>query len=259
MKTLLIIYIVSWLILLIVYVSNNLLTKNKSGSGKKEPWYFYLLIILLSPICAVYVLYDLIAYSIKQNKEKKIAKIEKLIEDNHKKKLLNIEVQDEFWGIKFGNSLEDFKSKFDSTNIKGLDKRYLELLPGLVSYVVNDSHHQRLFQDTKWDFVIFDFHDNKFCSIRFVNDNYYHLTENIPFDNNKSFNQIFNSFANKYDLINKKIYHGASACGIFKNFIKISINLEDSSMCLPRGSALVNYDTSNICLRFMDLSICGEE
>lgn len=258
MKTLLIIYIVSWLILLIVYVSNNLLKKNKSGSEKKEPWYFYLLIILLSPICAVYVLYDFIAYSIKQNKEKKIAKIEKIIEDNHIKKLLNIEVQDEFWGIKFGDSLEYFKSKIDSTSINELDKIYLKSSPGFNSYVVNDSH-QLLFQDTKWDFVIFDFHDNKFCSIRFVNDNYYHLTENIPFDNNKSFNQIFNSFANKYDLINKKIYHGASASGIFKNFIKISIDLEDSSMCLPRGSALVNYDTSNICLRFMDLSICGEE
>ena len=258
MKTLLIIYIVSWLILLIVYVSNNLLKKNKSGSEKKEPWYIYLLIILFSPICAVYVLYDFIAYSIKQNKEKRIAKIEKIIEDNHIKKLLNIEVQDEFWGIKFGDSLEYFKSKIDSTNINELDKIYLKSSPGFISYVVNDSH-QLLFQDTKWDFVIFDFHDNKFCSIRFVNDKYYHLTENIPFDNNKSFNQIFNSFANKYDLINKKIYHGASACGIFKNFIKISIDLEDSSMCLPRGSALVNYDTSNICLRFMDLSICGEE
>ena len=261
MKTVLIIYIVSWLILLVIFVSNLLLKKNKYESEKKEPWYFYLLIILLSPIWAIYVLYAFLANSINYKKTKlreKNAKILKSIEDNNKQELLCIKIQDEFWGIKFGDSLEYFKSKIDSTNINEFDKNYLELLPGFNSYVVNDSH-QIIFQDTKWDFVIFDFHDNKFCSIRFVKDNYYHLTENIPYENNKSFDLIFNRLAGIYHLITKRRIRDAWGSGIFKNFIKVSINYEDRSMCLHRGTALVNYDTSIIRLRFMDLSICGEE
>ena len=54
MKIILIIYAISWLIILGVYISS-LFSKNKSSSSEKTPWYVYATIILLAPL-AVFIL-----------------------------------------------------------------------------------------------------------------------------------------------------------------------------------------------------------
>ena len=55
MKIVLIIYAVSWLILLVVYIKNSI---RKNGQNK-GPWYFHILIYLLAPLILLFVLLSL--------------------------------------------------------------------------------------------------------------------------------------------------------------------------------------------------------
>ena len=59
MKSVLIVYIVSWFILLAVYVS--LLFIKKKDSSEKQPWYLYILMALFAPLVVPVILYILLS------------------------------------------------------------------------------------------------------------------------------------------------------------------------------------------------------
>lgn len=69
MKILLIIYGISWLILLTVYVAS--LFSKKNNTSEKESWYLYALIIALAPLCVLLIPYLLISSYITKMKQKK--------------------------------------------------------------------------------------------------------------------------------------------------------------------------------------------
>lgn len=84
MKIVLIIYIISWVILLGVYISH-LFSKNKSSSSDKTPWYIYATMIVLAPLAVLILPY--IIYS--NYKDKKVEK--KLKEEREAKKRMKEE------------------------------------------------------------------------------------------------------------------------------------------------------------------------
>lgn len=76
MKTVLIIYGISWIILLVVYLSSKLKKKkeqynNPFNRKSKEPWYFYLAMILFAPLIILVIPYILIDEHIKDKAQKK--------------------------------------------------------------------------------------------------------------------------------------------------------------------------------------------
>ena len=77
MKIVLIIYALSWLILLALYLSHKL-RKNRTPEPK-ESWKFYLLLILFSPLFVLAIPYILISDSIKWKK------VKRRIEENERK------------------------------------------------------------------------------------------------------------------------------------------------------------------------------
>lgn len=72
MKTFLIIYGISWLILLAVYIAS-LFNKKKNVFSEKEPWYLYATIIAVAPLVVLLIPYLLISSFITQKKKKKYA------------------------------------------------------------------------------------------------------------------------------------------------------------------------------------------
>lgn len=72
MNIVLIIYAVSWFILLVVYISS--LISKKIKSSEKEPWYLYALIIALAPLVVLLIPYLMISSFITNKKRKKTAK-----------------------------------------------------------------------------------------------------------------------------------------------------------------------------------------
>lgn len=77
MKTVLIVYAISWLILLGAYFSNRSSKKGKSSFDEKEPWYLYATMIVLAPLAAIltpYFLYEI--YRDKKKEKKRTAERE---------------------------------------------------------------------------------------------------------------------------------------------------------------------------------------
>ena len=68
MKSVLIVYIVSWFILLAVYV--NLLFIKKKDSYEKQPWYLYILMALFAPLVVPVILYILLSTYWEERKNK---------------------------------------------------------------------------------------------------------------------------------------------------------------------------------------------
>ena len=75
MKILLIIYAVSWLILLGVYISS-LFSKNRSSSSEKTPWYVYVAMIVLAPL-AVFILPYILYTDYRDKKQEQKRKAER--------------------------------------------------------------------------------------------------------------------------------------------------------------------------------------
>ena len=73
MKIVLIVYGISWLILMAVYIAS-LFNKRKNVFSEKEPWYLYAIIIAVAPIVVLLIPYLLISSFITNTKEKKAAK-----------------------------------------------------------------------------------------------------------------------------------------------------------------------------------------
>ena len=86
MKTFLIIYGISWLILLTVYIAS-LFNKKKNVFSEKEPWYLYALIIAVAPLVVLLIPYLLISSFITQKKGKKIAMEQEKREADEKAKI----------------------------------------------------------------------------------------------------------------------------------------------------------------------------
>ena len=72
MKIVLIVYVISWLILLAIYIASRF--KKNVDSSEKQPWYLYAIIIVLAPLAVLLVPYILISSFIKKKKETKLAK-----------------------------------------------------------------------------------------------------------------------------------------------------------------------------------------
>ena len=72
MKIVLIVYVISWLILLAIYIASRF--KKNADSSEKQPWYLYAIIIVLAPLAVLLVPYILISSFIKKKKETKLAK-----------------------------------------------------------------------------------------------------------------------------------------------------------------------------------------
>ena len=53
MKTVLIVYVISWLIVLVAVVIRAI--RNGLNYFKKDPWYFYLLLFALAPFCILII------------------------------------------------------------------------------------------------------------------------------------------------------------------------------------------------------------
>ena len=53
MKTVLIVYVISWLIVLVAVVIRAI--RNGLNYFKKDPWYFYLLLFALAPVCILFI------------------------------------------------------------------------------------------------------------------------------------------------------------------------------------------------------------
>lgn len=99
MKIVLIIYVISWLILLAVFISS-LFSKNKSRSNEKTPWYVYAAIILLAPL-AVFIIPYLLYSDYRDNKREK-----KLEAEREEKKRIQ--------KVKKETAMTAFKSAFQS-------------------------------------------------------------------------------------------------------------------------------------------------
>ena len=86
MKITIIIYVVSWLILLAIYISSRV-KKNSTSllSNDSEPWYAYLLFAIFSPIVVIVIPYILIR-DFKSNREKKKKDAEKRQREEEEKK-----------------------------------------------------------------------------------------------------------------------------------------------------------------------------
>lgn len=82
MKILIIIYAVSWLMILAVYIAS-LFSKNRDSS-EKQPWYLYAIIIALAPLAALLIPYLSISSFITKKKEKKAAKEREIREAEEK-------------------------------------------------------------------------------------------------------------------------------------------------------------------------------
>ena len=73
MKIVIIIYIVSWSILLAVYIAS-LIGKKKDRISEKDPWYLYAIIIAFAPLVVLLIPYLLISSYIKEKKHEKAVK-----------------------------------------------------------------------------------------------------------------------------------------------------------------------------------------
>lgn len=71
MKIVIIIYIVSWFILLAVYIAS-LFGKKKNHFSQKEPWYLYAIIIAFAPLIVLLIPYLLISSYITEKKHEKV-------------------------------------------------------------------------------------------------------------------------------------------------------------------------------------------
>ena len=69
MKTTLLIYAISWLILLIVYLTSRL-GKNRDSGKSKDPWYIYVIIFAIAPITVLIIPY-IVWKSAKEEKQRK--------------------------------------------------------------------------------------------------------------------------------------------------------------------------------------------
>lgn len=73
MKIVIIIYIVSWFILLAIYIAS-LFGKKKNHFSEKEPWYLYAIIIAFAPLVILLIPYLLISSYITEKKREKAVK-----------------------------------------------------------------------------------------------------------------------------------------------------------------------------------------
>ena len=73
MKIVIIIYIVSWFILLAIYIAS-LFGKKKNHFSEKEPWYLYAIIIVFAPLAVLLIPYLLISSYITEKKHEKAVK-----------------------------------------------------------------------------------------------------------------------------------------------------------------------------------------
>lgn len=84
MKIVLIIYIVSWLVLLAAYISSRFSKKEKTSLEEKTPWYVYVAMVVLAPLAAVltpYFLYE----TYRDNRKEKKRKAERETKDRLEK------------------------------------------------------------------------------------------------------------------------------------------------------------------------------
>ena len=72
MKIVIIIYVVSWFILLAFYIATHFGKKN-NHSSEKEPWHLYAIIIAFAPLIVLYIPSLLISSSV-EKKRKKVVK-----------------------------------------------------------------------------------------------------------------------------------------------------------------------------------------
>ena len=87
MKILLIIYVVSWLILLGAYISSRFSKKEESSFEEKTPWYVYVGMFVLAPLAAVltpYFLYEMYRDNKKEKKRKAEREAKERIEKEKK-------------------------------------------------------------------------------------------------------------------------------------------------------------------------------
>ena len=83
MKIVLIIYAVSWLILLGAYISNRFTKKEKTSFEEKTPWYVYIAMFVLAPLAAVltpYFLYEIFRDKKRYKKEQQEQEVKERIE-----------------------------------------------------------------------------------------------------------------------------------------------------------------------------------
>ena len=83
MKIVLIIYAVSWLILLGAYISNRFTKKEKTSFEEKTPWYVYITMFVLAPLAAVltpYFLYEIFRDKKRYKKEQQEQEVKERIE-----------------------------------------------------------------------------------------------------------------------------------------------------------------------------------
>lgn len=149
MKILIIIYAISWLIMLGVYVSS-LFSKNRLA--KKDPWYLYALIVILAPLLVLAIPYILISSYIKERKERKEDKECKANEDKEKQYIqeartiyLNaIEQPHDDHSFTFAMIAQTIVSKIEKKDYD-LMMKYLDkvILPKGVSFFVEECDQTR--------------------------------------------------------------------------------------------------------------------
>ena len=93
MKIVIIIYVVSWFILLAFYIATHFGKKN-NHSSEKEPWHLYAIIIAFAPLIVLYIPYLLISSSIEKKRKKAVKEQEQReAEENANKQRASQEIQ----------------------------------------------------------------------------------------------------------------------------------------------------------------------
>ncbi len=175
-------------------------------------------------------------------------------EKNKRRRNLNDDIQGTFWGLSFGDSVQEMSNKFD--HIFQIEKcePYQNDKEGCERYQVKKIDDKVFsFENLEWTYMTVSFFNNRFYSIHFVSDtDIINHSVKVP-----SFDEVLNEFSKKYKLnIKEKGWDSRyqSAFAESKNNKKLTISCHQGIMALPHNGVRVLYSVEDCSVTIEDES-----